>query len=106
MTDKEQKKVLTDILKHLRFQDMDTAKHVIHKCMTYNCSQVSDFVPFNYLMCCIGLKAVEYGSHWGWRNLGWDILSNKYGAAASYNPKTKKTIIKIFMPPLVKIESN
>lgn len=102
LTEDQQRKAMTDILKKLRFESMDEAKCVLKWLLHYD--EMDGRLPFNTLMQQIYQDKLPYGWDWGWKNLNWDILSNKYGAAALRNERKKQTYFTLRLPPVVKLE--
>ena len=102
LNDDQKKKIMTDIIKSLRFESMVDAKDRLYWLIHH--SEIENQVSFNTLMHLVKHERLSYGNDWGWKNLRWDILSNKYGAAVIYNQKTKRTEFVLHLPPVKKIE--
>lgn len=69
------------------------------KLILYNIS-FAPFTSLNAFLIAAGETPVDEGGYWGWKNLYWELLSNKYGVAAIYDQKTKKTKFIFRLPPV------
>lgn len=70
------------------------------KQILYNISNGQPYTSLNAFLLAAGKEIVEGGQHWGWKHLSWELLSNKYGVAAVYDRKTKKTKFIFRLPPI------
>lgn len=70
------------------------------KQILYDISKDQPYASLNDFLIAAGEEPVKGGEYWGWKNLYWELLSNKYGVAAIYNQKTKG-ISFIFRLPLI-----
>lgn len=106
MTDVEKKaqRKMTEILKKIKFDDMSTAKYALYW-IRRHCN-ADGFVTFNTLMSTIGHEGIKHGEDFGWRDLDFELLSNKYGAAAIRDYKNKKTNFVLRLPPVQKLYYN
>lgn len=102
LSDDQQRKALTDILKSLRFDSMAEGKYALKWLLHHN--ELDGHVAFNTLMQQLNRDKTSYGWDWGWKNLDWDILSNKYGVAALCDERKKQTHFMLRLPPVVKLD--
>lgn len=70
------------------------------KLILYNISKDRPYTTLNDFLVAAGKEFVGGGGYWGWKNLYWELLSNKYGVVAVYNQKTKKTKFIFRLPPI------
>lgn len=70
------------------------------KQILYNISKDQPYTTLNDFLRAAGKEFVSGGGVWGWKNLYWELLSNKYGVVAIYNQKTKKTKFVFRLPPI------
>lgn len=66
----------------------------------YTISKDKPYTSLNEFLIAAGKEVAEGGKYWGWKNLYWELLSNKYGVVALYNQKTKKTKFIFRLPPV------
>lgn len=82
----------------MRFRSMTEAKDILSELIKVRNP------TFNDLLRVSGRESISYGDKWCWPDLAYDILSNKYRAAAKWNNVTKTTSYCIYLPPVVKME--
>lgn len=70
------------------------------KQILFNISNGQPYTSLNAFLLDAGKELVGGGGYWGWKNLSWELLSNKYGVAAVYDRKTKKTKFVFRLPPI------
>lgn len=70
------------------------------KQILYDISKDQPYTSLNNFLIAAGEEPVKGGEYWGWKNLYWELISNKYGVAAIYNQKTKGTSFVFRLPPI------
>lgn len=70
------------------------------KQILYDISKNQPYTSLNMFLLGAGQEIAEGGEYWGWKNLYWELLSNKYGVVALYNQKTKNTKFVFRLPPI------
>lgn len=75
------------------------------KQILYDISKNAPYTSLNMLLLVAGQEIAEGGEYVGWKNLYWELLSNKYGVVALYNQKTKKTKFVFRLPPIEDISN-
>lgn len=70
------------------------------KQILYDISKDQPYTSLNNFLIAAGEEPVKGGEYWGWKNLYWELISNKYGVAAIYNQKTKGTCFVFRLPPI------
>lgn len=98
--EKKAQRKMTEILKDIRFESMEEGKFYLHHALRLN---VTTPILFNVLMHTLGLAEVPYGDIYGWRDLEYELFSNKYGIAAVRDYKNKKTEFVLRLPPPEKL---
>lgn len=105
MTDDTKKIILRDMLRKQTYTSMKEAKGVLHRMLTLERNSVTWCLTINQFLQLLPepKDPISYGDEWGWSNLYWDILSNKYGAAALRDERAKKTTFTLRLPPVEKL---
>lgn len=70
------------------------------KQILYDISKDQPYASLNDFLIAAGEEPVKGGEYWGWKNLYWELLSNKHGVAAIYNQKTKGISFIFRLPPI------
>lgn len=70
------------------------------KQILYDISKNQPYTSLNMFLNAAERDIVDGGQYCGWKNLYWELLSNKYGVVALYNQKTKKTKFVFHLPPI------
>lgn len=81
--------------KSFRVDSMQKGKQIL-----YDISKDQPYTSLNMFLLAAGESPTANGGYWGWKNLYWELLSNKYGVVAVYNQKTKKTKFVFRLPPI------
>lgn len=74
---------------------MDRGKRIL-----LGISKDQPYTTLNAFLLAAGENTVDGGECWGWKNLYWELLSNKYGITAIHDQKTKKTKFVFRLPPI------
>lgn len=70
------------------------------KQILYDISKDQPYTSLNMFLLAAGEPSTSDGGYWGWKNLYWELLSNKYGVVAVHDQKTKKTKFVFRLPPI------
>lgn len=95
----KEKQIVSRFLKTTKLDSMNSGKCILK-------FVISDyyFTTLNTLLSAMGYQQVVNGERWGWTNLKWDLLSNKYGVCASHDKLAGKTNIVLNLPPIERID--
>lgn len=99
---KKQEKTLIEVsieqlIKNLRFARMEDAKNVFNYLLNISNTK-SGICEVNDLLRYLKRDPIPEWRGWGWKDLFWDILSNKYGAA--FRLKGDNTFFVLQLPPV------
>lgn len=98
----DKKDILRAELKSLRFPTMDKAKEVL----MYLRIGEKLYPPTMYDLILYTKKKAppNWYKDWGWPCLTWELMSNKYGAAAKHGKDGKVSHFVILLPPPSKLD--
>lgn len=91
----KEKEQAARLFKTLTIGSMQEGKQIL-----FDISKNQPYTTMNQFLIALGKDFVEGGQYWGWKNLYWELLSNKYGVAAIHDQKLKKTKFVFRLPPI------
>lgn len=97
-----EKEAIRKLLSSIRYEDMAHAKNILVSLLnigTLRIPTVNDFLKL------LHREPLSYGDNWGWPELYWDILSNKFGAKAIRDTRKNITHFVLQLPPVQKLIS-
>lgn len=96
----KEKQIVSHFLRTTNLESMNAGK-----CILQVLINMHNFVSLNALLSAMDRPQVENGERWGWTNLKWELLSNKYGVCASHDKVTGRTNITLNLPPIERIDN-